>query len=867
MSYSPTKSASTTTVAAIIAAAVSLSALAVLAQDGGGVKIRVNNVGYEKTGVKRAVVQSSSDISDTKSYILNAQGVVVDSVNLERQSTVDGWSGRNFKVADFSGFDRVGEGYKLRVGTVTSPAFSIGEKVLQAKTGADQVGFFNGMRSVDPRDRALPIFGGNLTRDIYGGWWDANGDPGKHISHLSYANYFNPQQIPLVAWALLHAIEVQPDVFGNSAKAEAAWGADYLLRALSPDGYFYMSVFDNWGDEYLYVVQPSGSKAGREICSWGYDFAQAVNGVRSGNYQCAMREGAGVSIAALARAYKAGISGDSSAARYLAGAERAYKHLEENPVKYQDDGKENIIDDYCGLLAASELYNATGKEEYRADAQTRVTKLLARQSPEEGWFYSGTDDDNKNTRPFYHAADEGLPVVALSRYYEVTGVIGAEKRKLRDAVRKNLLWYNKITYKSSNPFEYVKMYRDAGSSGGGVAGTDLARGKTATASRTEGSYAASNAFDGNSSTRWSSYQSGVSNDSQCLAVDLGKQYKVNKVILNWEAAYGKDYRIETSENGTDWALAHAVTGNSGAGIKTHAFTPVNARHVRMYGIAIGNTSGGFSLFDFEVYGEEADGGVAQSPYREKFFVPHDNETGYWWQGENARIASLASAFILGARLADSAGTLWKDTLFNMASAQFDWILGKNPFGICMMAGYEYGEENSYPPYPAGKNAVVKGGICNGITAKRGNQDDIEWKPYTGTSTPWEDWRWIEQWLPHNAWYLVAVSSLSHRIDHPLEPDEPDIVSVKGVAASKSAKLKISAVSKMGIKITLPFNADDKTVVSVYNMRGKKVFTHNFPKGVRNTSMKLPSVAAKGTYIVNVKDGSGKNRAFGKLIFR
>ncbi|WP_431242320.1 hypothetical protein ACQ9BO_20960 [Flavobacterium sp. P21] len=28
--------------------------------------------------------------------------------------------------------------------------------------------------------------------------------------------------------------------------------------------------------------------------------------------------------------------------------------------------------------------------------------------------------------------------------------------------------------------------------------------------------------------------------------------------------------------------------------------------------------------------------------KDGFFIPHENETGWWWQGENARLASLAT---------------------------------------------------------------------------------------------------------------------------------------------------------------------------------------------------------------------------------
>jgi hypothetical protein len=25
---------------------------------------------------------------------------------------------------------------------------------------------------------------------------------------------------------------------------------------------------------------------------------------------------------------------------------------------------------------------------------------------------------------------------------------------------------------------------------------------------------------------------------------------------------------------------------------------------------------------------------------------------------------------------------------------------------------------------------------------------------------WENWRWVEQWLPHTTWYLLAISALA-----------------------------------------------------------------------------------------------------------
>jgi hypothetical protein len=550
-----------------------------------------------------------------------------------------------------------------------------------------------------------------------------------------------------------------------------------------------------------------------------------------------MREGGGVSIAALARASKAGISKDSSSAQYLAGAKRAYAHLKANPTAYQDDKKENIIDDYCGLLAATELYNATNDTDYRTDAEQRVQSLLSRQS-EEGWFYTTKNSSGNNMRPFYHAADEGLPVVALARYAEVF----EPSSEIRQAIRKNLEWYVKITYEKSNPFEYAKMYGDVGEVT--IPGaTDLARGKTATASRSEASYTPNLAFDGSSTTRWSSYQNGADNDNQWIAVDLGSVYNVDQVVLNWETSFGKSYHIDVSLDEITWTSVLGEITNTSSGKRTHSFTPVSARYVKMRGIERGYEYGGFSLYNFEVYGEqEPDVVPPTSPSR--FFMPHENETGYWWQGENARIASLSAAFIMGAQLGDPSGKLWLDNLFAMAIAQLDWILGKNPFGVSMMFGF--GSKN-YPNYPAGGLNNIKGGICNGITAKDGNESDLEWKPYGDGD--WQNWRYIEQWLPHNAWYLTALAALSHRIDNPVVYDPNPI---RDNYMANVSNFKISVMNGKNVKVQLPFAADQRTVIDIYSMKGQKLLSYSVPAGSLEANIKMPSGISHGIYLLSIR---------------
>ncbi len=127
---------------------------------------------------------------------------------------------------------------------------------------------------------------------------------------------------------------------------------------------------------------------------------------------------------------------------------------------------------------------------------------------------------------------------------------------------------------------------------------DLAQGGTALGSSQESTLLGySKAVDGNSSTRWAS-AAGV--DPQWIYVDLGAVYPIDHVVLNWEAAYGKAYQIQVSNDSTTWTTVFSTTTGDG-GIDDITFTSRNARYVRMYGTQRG-TVWGYSLWDFKVFG-------------------------------------------------------------------------------------------------------------------------------------------------------------------------------------------------------------------------------------------------------------------------
>lgn len=131
--------------------------------------------------------------------------------------------------------------------------------------------------------------------------------------------------------------------------------------------------------------------------------------------------------------------------------------------------------------------------------------------------------------------------------------------------------------------------------------TNLATSGAATASCVEGNGAYPQfdpkyAIDGDMTTRWSSCY----DDGAWLQVQLPAPATIGKVVLYWEAAYGKDYTIQTSTDGSTWTTAATTTnGNGGTDLVYLDSTPT-ARYVRMQGVHRA-TQYGYSLWEFQIY--------------------------------------------------------------------------------------------------------------------------------------------------------------------------------------------------------------------------------------------------------------------------
>lgn len=568
-------------------------------------QLLINHLGYERFNTKQALLQTTSQtLSGQAELVCNQTNQTIMQLPLVACGTTAQWHTGNIYQIDFSTFQGTGE-FRIRYANIESTVFSIAEGILMQRTFSDVLHYFKSQRCsgiYDQADSQAQLLNSDINVDVRGGWYDASGDVSKYLSHLSYANYLNPQQTPMIVWNMLKAYEIaeeQTDIADFTRVRlleEALFGADFLVRMQSDDGFFYMTVFDKW----------SKSPAQRDICAYA-----TQDGIKTDDYQAGFRQGGGVAIAALAAASRITTlpscariphcDGDQSE-HYLHAAEHGYWHLKQHNTNYLNDNVENIIDEYCALLAAVELYRATHQQRYLTEMRDWAQRLSQRQMSDENvsHYWSATAD---GSRPYYHAAEAGLPAIALMQY--LAAEPDTEHQQQLHPVLVNALNFElTLTAEVNNPFGYPRQYTKA-----------------------------------------------VNGDKQTA-----------------------------------------------------------------------------------------------------FFVAHNNESGYWWQGENARIASLASmAFMAQAHLSDDA---LKQQLMQYGQQLINWILGLNPFDMCMLDGHGYNNPD-YLPHLGFSNA--KGGVCNGITSGFDNEQDIAFNPDGQKDDMLQNWRWGEQWIPHGGWYLLATT--------------------------------------------------------------------------------------------------------------
>ena len=266
-----------------------------------------NQVGYD-TGKPISIIIKSDSQLDGAEFKLMSGGNAVQTGKLSAGTNPDNWvNNGKFYVATLDMATAAGS-YTLQITEngqpVNSDEFKVLDNALATSTLGAVLDYFYDDRAnnstVEGWDKSMSVYKSEKKLDVHGGWYDASGDVSKYLSHLSYANYLNPQQIPMTVWALAFTADRIPSLLGKTssktkAAEEAAYGADFLVRMLDEQGFFYMTVFDNWGS-------PFGK---RELCAFS-----GSDGEKSTDYQTAFREGGGMAIAGLARASKLSTHGE-----------------------------------------------------------------------------------------------------------------------------------------------------------------------------------------------------------------------------------------------------------------------------------------------------------------------------------------------------------------------------------------------------------------------------------------------------------------------------------------------------------------------------------------------------------------------------
>ena len=147
----------------------------------------------------------------------------------------------------------------------------------------------------------------------------------------------------------------------------------------------------------------------------------------------------------------AAMGGPGSGAAITCDGEEAWAFLAPNNARLTNDGKENIVDDYCTLLAATSATSPHKKAGYKTAADERALRLLKRLAPAPRAYWRADDGD----RPFFHAAAAGLPVVSLLSYLEIAD--GKNKTAVLEAVRASLDWELAVSGEVANPFGYARQ--------------------------------------------------------------------------------------------------------------------------------------------------------------------------------------------------------------------------------------------------------------------------------------------------------------------------------------------------------------------------------------------------------------------------
>jgi chitosanase len=127
----------------------------------------------------------------------------------------------------------------------------------------------------------------------------------------------------------------------------------------------------------------------------------------------------------------------------------------------------------------------------------------------------------------------------------------------------------------------------------------LSRGRPTLASSVLGpKWAAAYASDADGGSRWVSANGP---GTQWVRIDLGAVQSVNRVRLRWAAAHARSYRVQGSADGANWTDLFTTRAGNG-GTDDLARLSGRGRYVRVLATQRGGATGGYSLYDVQVFG-------------------------------------------------------------------------------------------------------------------------------------------------------------------------------------------------------------------------------------------------------------------------
>ena len=281
-------------------------------------RIFVNQIGYRPQDCKTAVI-STEVKQEIKTFqvIERRTDCVVHEGAVQPMGTVARWNCGYFYQIDFTPFQKIGR-FSIRVDHTFSYSFEIHPYILDFEMMMNTVYYFRGQRDAgewEAQDKHVMFQDQRPLRiDASGGWFDATGDYGIHLSHLTHSTYYTPQQTPLSAYVFYKAnditkswydrkedqLGIPPEFFGH-VLTEGTYGADHLMRRAAPSGSFYRSIrrgMREFGpaDRTRHI----GYELRRSSAQFGNAFTVGEEKVTEEFYEVGFRMGGGFAIAALA---------------------------------------------------------------------------------------------------------------------------------------------------------------------------------------------------------------------------------------------------------------------------------------------------------------------------------------------------------------------------------------------------------------------------------------------------------------------------------------------------------------------------------------------------------------------------------------